>query len=424
MKKALSILIVIAMTLSLVSCDLLDQYNVEKRDDNAGISFGWWGNDERSSYTIDGIRTFEKKYNIDVHEKFGEFAGYKLNLDTDVNADAICDVMQMHYTWLYEYTSQGYEFYDLYELKDKIKLENFSEDQLKLGEINGKLMGIPTSFNGISFFYNENTLKRYGFSAPKTWDELFALGERLKSDGIYAVEMAETAIWQTCAAYTEQATGKPMFDSSGRMQYTSTEFGVMLEFCKKLIDCNVTPRPSSFNHMDFYNGRAAGIACWTSESKSYFSSNFGADADPVSITLGSSPVISDDKCGGWYKKPMALYCIRKNTQNPGKAAQLVDFLLNSEEMAVLQGTEKGIPLSRSAQEVLESRDMLSDLQAVADRKMNLNSHIGIMSPWLENEELRKAVISAGDEVIYNHAGAYEQGMKVYSAAKSIKSIRM
>ncbi len=418
-KKIISIFTAAVMALSLASCSFFDETNVQKHERNAVISFSWWGNDQRSRYMLEGLEKFEEKNNITVTPRYSELAGFKDRLDVDLNSDSACDAMQIQYCWLHEYASKGYEFYDLYKLKDTIKLENFTAEQLKLGEVNGKLMGIPTSLNSINFFYNSGTLKKYGFSEPKTWEELFKLGRRLKSEGIYAVEMSEKSLWFSCVAYTEQATGKPMIDKNGKMQYTASEFKVMLEFYKELIDNHVTPRPNEFNHMDFYNNEAAGIACWISEAESYFSSNTGVDADPVSISLGDPPVLkSDDRCG-WYKRPMALYSIKADTGEPEKAAQLVDYLLNNDEMAALQGTEKGVPLSRSALEVLESKDMLSDLQSIANKRMEEDKSIGLMDPALENDDIRAKFFSIGDEVVYNNADAYEKGREVYEAAKNI-----
>ena len=58
------------------------------------------------------------------------------------------------------------------------------------------------------------------------------MGERLRSDGVYAVEMSEKSMWFSCVAYAEQKTGKAMFNEQGRMQYTASDFKVMLEFYK------------------------------------------------------------------------------------------------------------------------------------------------------------------------------------------------
>ena len=421
-KKILSVLITVVMALTFSSCELLDQYNVDKRYTTASLSFSWWGNDVRSGYTIEALEKYGKSHNVEITPKFSELSGYKKMLDTDLSAGNICDAVQLQYCWLHEYASQGTEFYDLYQLKDQLHLNNYTDEQLKYGEIDGKLMGIPTSLNSINFFYNADTLKRYGYSEPKTWDELFKLGERLRSEGIYAVEMSEKSMWFSCVAYTEQITGKPMFSEQGKMQYTASDFKIMLEFYKKLIDSNVTSRPSEFNHTDFYNNKAAGIACWISEVESYFSSNTGVNASSASISLGTPPHLGSLLDSGWYKRPMALYCIKADTREPKKAAELVDYLLNSEDMAIMQGTEKGVPLSKSAQEVLASRDMLSDLQSVATKRMEEDKAISIMNPFLENDDMRTAFFAAGDEVAYNNASAYEKGRALYETIMQIKVI--
>lgn len=422
MKKPIRILIAVICALSLVSCEFTDRFNVKRYEQSASISFSWWGTDDRNAYTLDALKEFEKQAGVIVNAQYCELSGYKNKLDVDVNAGSCADVVAVQYGWLYEYASQGFEFYDIYQLDNIIDLDNFTRQQLELGKIDGKLIAVPVSFNAVSFFYNSDTLKKYGFDEPKTWSELIRLGKRLKSEGVYAVELNEEAMWFSCVAYAQQVTGKPMFDKSGRFQYTSHEFEIMLEFYKELIDSNVTPRPKDFNHMDFYNGNAAGIACWISESQGYFSSNTGINANAVNITSGERPTIDSDHKIGWYKKPTAMYSINADTKNPRMAARLMNFLLNSEEMAVLQGTEKGIPLSRSALEVLESRDMLSDLQAVVGKKLQNDSTIELVDPFIDNKSLINEFFIAADAVTFSNTNAHEMGRQVYEAVVGIREI--
>ncbi len=419
MKRYMCFVIVLVMALSMCSCENMDQINVTRQTLNARISLSWWGNEVRSDYTLRSIDKFEEKNDITVTPRYCEFAGYKGWMDSKLNAGELPDVMQMNYNWLYEYTKQGVEFYDLYELKDTIKLNNFSPDQLKFGEVDGKLMGIPISLNCCYFFYNTNVLHKYNIAVPKTWEELISAGQELKKHGVYAAEMGEKGIWLCCVAYTEQKTGKPMFDKKGNFQYGAQECKELLEFYKRFMESGITPRPQDFNHMDFYSGRAAGLFCWISDTKSYFGANIGVNAESVNISIGDLPYISDDNKAGWYKKPMALYCISKDTKEPENSAKLVDHLLNDEENAALQGTEKGIPLSRSAQEVLAARDMMSELQAVANRKMNGDVYIDVMSPVLENEQLMKDFYAAGDDVTYNNADALKKGEEFSRAAAKV-----
>ncbi len=419
-KRVLSVMIVLVMLVSFSSCEITDHTTVTQQKHDTGISFSWWGNDMRSKYTVESIKAFENKNDVVVRPSYCELSGYKSWLDAKMISDEIPDVMQINYNWLHEYNAQGYEFYDLESLKDEIQLDNYTRQQLELGRVNGKLQGIPISLNGVNFFYNENTLKKYGIPLPSTWDDIFLAAQKLKKEGVYVLEMREKVFWLCCVAYAEQITGKPLFDSSDRMQYNEQEFKIMLEFGKRLLDSGAAPRPDRFRHTDFFSGETAGLACWISDAKSYFSDNSGVNAQSVNISLGDLITVSKGRSLGWYKKPMALYCMSRDTKEPKKVAKFVDHLLNSEEMAKLQGTEKGIPLSKSALEVLESRDMLSDLQAVADRKMNSDTSIKVMSWHLENESFFKLFLSKCYDVTYNGSDPAEKSEEFVKEIRSIE----
>lgn len=89
-------------------------------------------------------------------------------------------------------------------------------------------------------------------------------------------------------------------------------------------------------------------------------------------------------------------------------------------MTSAQGLEKGIPLSRSALEVLEAKDMLSGIQFEANEKLAENSDkIGCIDPALENSELISEFKSAFDEMYYNNADVSEVSPELYRSFTEI-----
>ncbi len=79
----------------------------------------------------------------------------------------------------------------------------------------------------------------------------------------------------------------------------------------------------------------------------------------------------------------------------------LDFLLNSAEMAKLQGVEKGIPLSSSARTVLEEEGLLEGIQYEAYEEMVAHdTEIAIMSPYYETQALIDAFGDACNAVYY------------------------
>ena len=150
-----------------------------------------------------------------------------------------------------------------------------------------------------------------------------------------------------------------------------------------------------------------------SDAKNYF----GAAAEAGNeIVIGDYTVTDGCEPGdSWYAKRATMYAISKNTEHPKEAAMLLDFLLNSSEMAVLQGVEKGIPLSTAARETLEKEDMLTGLQFEASKKMEMNTRMSQMSPFVENESLIDSFTEACNLVLFEKADSREAAQQLYEA---------
>ena len=108
-----------------------------------------------------------------------------------------------------------------------------------------------------------------------------------------------------------------------------------------------------------------------------------------------------------------------NTDHPEESAILLDFLLNSKEMALLQGIEKGIPLSTSARNYLEEEDMLTGLQYEASLKMEENPKLSQIHPFMENTEILDDFINACNDVLYEKKTPEEASETLYQQALEI-----
>lgn len=345
------------------------------------VSFSWWGKDQRNEYTIDALREFEKKTGLAVEVHFSEYEGFKKVMDMDFYSDTEADVMQLNYDWLYEYSPDGEGFYDLHELADKVDISVFPEEALESGTINGKLNALPTSFNAITFYYNEDMYKSYGLSIPKTWEDLYAAAEVMSADGIYPIEFSAKSAWLAAVAYFEQTEGRELYKNSTELEMSEEDYRKLLNFYVDLLDKGVSPTTEGFDRNDLEREKTGGIAVWISDAEYY--------CDP-SLELGLHIIIGDYPCEdgaeqfGWYKKPTSLYAIKKTTEDAESAALLLDFLVNSEEMNTRQKLGKGIPSSKSALEILEANDMLTGIQFDANQKMKDTQQLGMMSPYVED----------------------------------------
>lgn len=396
-----------SLTLTLTGCIMDDDEIHEPIVQPQKITFSWWGSEMRSDYTIQGLEVFEKKNDeISVVPYSNEFTGYKENLDALMMSGNEYDVMQINSAWLDEYSPNGEGFYDLFELSDIIHLSNFSDDELKYGIRNGKLNAIPISLNAQTFYYNEKLLKDNGLSVPQTWDDLFACAEVLKNKDVLMLDAAPKSHWIALVAHEEQVSGKKAFGGFGEENAKN-----MFEFEAELVDKGVFSR-SEYVKENFLNNKSAGVIMWVSDAQYYVS--------PIN-DHGGKAVIGDYVCEpnskrfGWYVKPTSLYAISRTSQNPKQAAKLVDFLLNNETMAMLQGTEKGVPLSRSAIETLDACSKLSGVSYEASMKISATQEFELMDPELEDTARIEEFFRLFDLYHYGHITAEEAAAQFTAA---------
>lgn len=78
----------------------------------------------------------------------------------------------------------------LAELGIQDKFLNLSQFTLE-----GKVYGLPIGGNTEGFYYNQAMFEQYGIQPPKTWDELEAAAETLKSNGVTPFAMGSKGAW-------------------------------------------------------------------------------------------------------------------------------------------------------------------------------------------------------------------------------------
>ena len=295
----------------------------------------------------------------------------------------------INYNWISEYSPDGNGYYNLYDLSDYIDLSSYTENELSYGTVNGKLNALPIAYNSVVFFYNQDLLDQYGLDVPKTWDDLFAAAEKLNGIDEKVLYMNIKHVFLTLIAHYEQTTGKEVFDENGNYVGGDDAIRDMLTFYDKMIRAGVINTEQKMDGNDFMAQKTLGAGFWASDADRYCEPLSDAG---VTVTLADPPAVSvsgeESSTAGWYVKPATMYAISVDTQYPEDSAKLLDFLVNDPQMALLQGTEKGIPVSRKAQAVLEDNNAMEGYGATAGTYVldNLGS-LPLMIPAMENTDI-------------------------------------
>lgn len=381
------------------------------------ISLSWWGNDARTDYTLSAVQQFEKLHpEIRVDCSYSEWTGYEARNQVQMLSDTEADVMQINFGWLSQYSLDGTGYYDIESVSDYIDLTCFSEDMLNFGRKNGILNAIPIAMNAETVYINKSVYDSYGLDVPKSWDDLLQAARAMRNDGVYPIAGTDKAIWLYTISYAEQVTGKDFLRADGSLNFTADELQIMLEFYDYMVDEKVFPTVEYYAQTNIANGVYAGDIAWVSDAVNHLGP---AQNNGYEIVVADYTAMDGCQPGdGWYAKPATMYAISKNTEHPKEAAILLDFLLNSPEMALLQGVEKGIPLSSAAQQTLEENDMLAGLQFEASLCMESGVTLGQMNPFVENNSLIDMFIAACNLVVYDKATAEEAARELYQNIKA------
>ena len=377
-----------------------DTQTIYRQDtEQTQISYAWWGNDARHQYTLTGIRVFEEKNpDIRVNHTYGVWDGYETRNQVFMKSHTNADVMQINYSWLHAYSPDGTGYYNLNYLTDELDLSRYSEADLTLGTVNGHLNAIPIAYNMPVFFYNQDIYDRYGLAIPKTWDDLFAAAERMSKDGIYPIGMVKKQMFLSMIAHFEQTTGRVLYTADGSYCGMPEDWAEMLSFYKELVDRKVIPSVSDFGATDFENGTTAGACFWASDATRYCE---GLKAAGANVVIGDNLMTPGALRSGWYTKPATLYAISATTQHPKEAARFLNFLINDADMARLQGTEKGVPISERALDALKSSRQLDSLEyAAAQQILEMQEENEIMIPQLEAATVMDAFKDTADKYLY------------------------
>ena len=382
--------------------------------EKTAIKVSWWGNDERHEYTMDGLKEFtDNNPDINIKYSYCVWNGYDTRMQVMMESCTEADVMQINYPWLKKYSEDGDGYYDLYQLSDYIDLSQFSKEDLEFGIRNGKLNALPIALNTTEFYYNEDIWKgKYNLEYPESWEDFFDAARIMKKDDIYPIGAVKKQIFLLCVAYFEQTYNKQVFDEEGNLLADEEDLAHMLEFYDRLLKEKVLLPANEFNKDRFKEGKVASAFTWTSDAESFCKPLEEAGGSPV---IGGQVVDEDADITGYYIKPATFWGISKYTEHPEKAARVLDFLINSKEMAKRQLCEKGVPVSRSALEAVVLSTDADDEKYEFEANQYLIDHKNEMTtinPSLENEEVISAFKSIGDDYFYKKKSLNDAAMEL------------
>ncbi|MEU1705687.1 extracellular solute-binding protein [Streptomyces sp. NPDC005706] len=309
-------------------------------DGTVTIRYSWWGAEERAKKINQAIALFEKKYpKIKVKTDFQTYQSFWEKFQTQAAGGNPPDVFQNAVTFLRKYDKRGI----LLDLKSQVHEGNLSLDHFragvtKVGEVDGKQLGIPVGSNTMALVIDKKLFQQAGVEPAQgwTWDEYFKALKTIHDKTKIAGDTGYFTIMYLYDLYLRQ-NGKAFFtkDGLGFDQADLTEWwtdgynrvkaGIVTD--PKTVSQDLPKSSLSARH-------GASEFTWDN-----FTVRYTAEGDS---TYGLAPVpTTDGKDTGQYLASLMLSASAR-TAHPKEVAQFIDFMVHDPEVGKIMGYDRGI----------------------------------------------------------------------------------
>lgn len=389
-----------------------------KKENDCTLRFSWWGTAAREGYMLDGIARFESQHpTIKIVPESESWGKYEKSFGEKLLSGECADVMQVNFDWLDKYSKDGKSFFDLNELSDYIELYNFTLDDLSYGTFGGKLIAIPIAFNTAIPVFDRKVLAEHSLEIPSTWDELFQVAKVLKKKDMYVFTLSKRHLFFVAMAWFEQTHSKRMFLENETLNMTDEEIGQTFDFVRRLAQEHVIySMNEGFSLNAMRMKKVAGAVLWCNETSLFISEAEKLGGTPVLGNFITTPGATES---GWYLKPASMYAIKKDCRHPKEAALLVNYLLNSEDFALLQQNEKGVPTSNKSLLALMESGKLESMQYNALMKIRFNNDS--INPMLPIMEDNSVILSFADSAFDCIKGEKSKAEAIKQFAQTVQS---
>ncbi|AUS96498.1 hypothetical protein CDQ84_17875 [Clostridium thermosuccinogenes] len=403
--KVLSVLLLIAMIVSMTACSATKVGNEQKQSSETKaenkepvvVKFPTFyiGSNSGAEWMKNRIETFKEKYgdtiDLQVEEVPGDQA-YTDKIKVLLSTDQLPDVV---YTGGYNLLDDALVRNAVVDLTPYLEADPewkalFPEEDLSFNTRDGKVYAIPETSSQIGYFYNKELFEKAGITSPaKTWDELFMQAEALKQAGIvpFAMDTADsgwvTTLWLNSMIGTANEEGNKWMNTMYPVDYNTLEVIEAVGKIQKMF-MNYTTKDAvggkyenAANH--FFNGEVAMIANgpWmeadfhdTTKAPEGFASKVGVAMYP-NDGMFVSPVIG-------------MFVASKDKEHADAAVEWVKWLTNEESQLVAFETSGRTPVTPTLaipEDVREKLPLSSQLlEMSAKAKYKYNYHQALWYP--------------------------------------------
>lgn len=331
-------------------------------DDPVELRISWWGGDSRHEATLEALELYTQKHpNVTFSPEYSGWDGYHDKVITQIATATEPDIMQIDNTGYFSDLAINDSVTDLTPyFGSVIDLSEYSESALEWAKYGDKQYGIPTGLNGIVLMYNKSLFDAASVEYPTSdwsWEELedALLTIHENNPDVYGIK--EPSNWHIVSMMRQN--GSWYTDEDGVAQDFTDGLTATFAKFQEWRDLEILPP------VDLSSGQN------TQQDNLFYSAQAATQIQPIAqfvmdeTSVGSEcglcmmPGAKDDS--STYVMASMPWFIGKSSANQAVAADVVNFLINDPEAAVILKTERGVPGSSYAIDAIGSVVSASEL---------------------------------------------------------------
>lgn len=316
----------------------------------------FWGGQVRADKTGQVSALFGEETSINVQNEFLSWNDYWTKLATQIAGGNAPDIFQMDYRYIVEYANRNAiapldEF-----VGDQLNLDDFDDDQVAGGTVDGKLYGISLGANSVACFVNTSPFEKAGIPAPNgpfTYDQLADFNEAFKKADVGMSVIDDASSFEQALENWLRQRKKALYTADGKLGFDENDAIEWFTMWAKLRDAGICV---SAEDRALYTGSidtsmiVTGKAALQLDNSNVLIAHQALMQDKLG--LAPYPLVAPDATGGQYRKPSMFFSVAGTSKAKADAARYVSYFVNDLKAAKVLGTERGIPCAAHVRDAL------------------------------------------------------------------------
>ena len=316
----------------------------------------FWGSQSRADRTYGVTDLYAAKNGTPIEGEFLAWNDYWPKLATQTAGGNAPDIIQMDYRYIVGYAKRN----AIAPLDDHVgsalNLDDFDQDQLDGGKVDGKLYGISLGANSVALMINADAFQKAGMDIPgqsTTYDDIWAMADEFsaKNDGLKIIGDGSGS--EPMLENWLRQRGKALYTADGQLAFGADDMTEWFNLWKTARDAGyiVSPEDQALDTGPLETtmlalGKAAIIPSNSNQLLAHQAIN------KPRLTISNFPRISTDAPGGHYRKPSMFFSVGGSSKAQEEAAAFISFSSTTSEAANLLSIERGIPCAAHVREAI------------------------------------------------------------------------